>query len=124
MDPDGHVRLFVAVGDMIWMAGFKIFSSQIKAIVRRYPAVGQADAAGVADHYAGKMPKAFATLIKGAATTGPEFRDRLNARVASMSNWSRSSSASLCCAPIGRLDRRALTPREVSDRAIPCSGAA
>ncbi len=124
-DSDGHVRLLDRDEDMISVTGFKVYPSRVEAILRRHPAIGQAVVAGVADHYAGKLPKAFVTLTKGAAATGPELRDWLNARVGKHEQLvAVEIRESLPRDPIGRLDRRALTSQEVSDRAVPRSGAA
>ena len=125
IDPDGHVRLLDRVRDTISVTGFKVYPSQIEAILRRHPAVGQAVVAGVADHYAGELPKAFVTLAEGAVASGAELRDWLNARVGKHEQLVEVEiRESLPRDPVGRLDRRALTSQEVSGEAAPRSGAA
>ena len=50
---------------MIAVGGFKVFPSQIEAILYRHPAVKEALVIGLPDPYRGERPRAFVTLQRG-----------------------------------------------------------
>ena len=81
IDTDGYVRIVDRLAEMIPVGGCKVFPSQIEAILQRHPVVHEALVIGVDDGAAGQLPKAFATLVEGAAVEGEALRDWLNARV-------------------------------------------
>ncbi|MBB5685787.1 long-chain acyl-CoA synthetase [Sphingobium boeckii] len=62
IDEDGYIRIVDRLKDMIAVGGFKVFPSQIEAVLYRNPAVKEALVIGVPDVYHGEMPKAFVTL--------------------------------------------------------------
>jgi long-chain acyl-CoA synthetase len=76
IDEDGYVRIVDRLKDMIAVGGFKVFPSQIEAVLYRNPAVKEAIVIGVPDAYHGEMPKAFVTLNNGADGAG--LKDWLN----------------------------------------------
>jgi len=47
---------------MISVGGFKVFPSQVEAVLYRHPAVREALVIGVPDSYRGESPKAFVAL--------------------------------------------------------------
>lgn len=78
IDEDGYIRIVDRLKDMIAVGGFKVFPSQVEAILYRHEAVREALVIGIADAYAGERPKAFVTLQAGAEITGAALMDWLN----------------------------------------------
>ncbi len=78
IDDDGYVRIVDRIKDMIAVGGFKVYPSQVEAVLYRHPHVKEAIVIGVPDTYHGEMPKAFVTLAEGAAESGESLRDWLN----------------------------------------------
>ncbi|MCJ8157204.1 long-chain fatty acid--CoA ligase [Sphingomonas sp. LaA6.9] len=78
IDEDGYIRIVDRLKDMIAVGGYKVFPSQIEAILYRNPAVKEALVIGVPDAYHGEMPKAFVTLADGAETDGEALKAWLN----------------------------------------------
>jgi long-chain acyl-CoA synthetase len=62
IDEDGYIRVVDRIKDMIAVGGFKVFPSQIEAVLYRHPAVREALVIGIPDDYRGECPKAFVTL--------------------------------------------------------------
>lgn len=62
IDEDGYIRVVDRIKDMIAVGGFKVFPSQIEAVLYRHPAVREALVIGIPDSYRGECPKAFVTL--------------------------------------------------------------
>jgi len=67
IDEDGYIRVVDRIKDMIAVGGFKVFPSQIEAVLYRHPAVREALVIGIPDSYRGECPKAFVTLKPEAA---------------------------------------------------------
>lgn len=65
IDEDGYIRIVDRLKDMIAVGGFKVFPSQIEAVLYRHPDVKEALVIGIPDDYHGEMPKAFVTLNEG-----------------------------------------------------------
>ena len=78
IDGDGFIRIVDRLKDMIAVGGFKVFPSQIEAILHRHPAVKEALVIGLPDAYHGEMPRAYVTLADGATATGEELLAWLN----------------------------------------------
>jgi long-chain acyl-CoA synthetase len=78
MDAQGYVRIVDRLKDMIAVGGFKVFPSQVEAVLYRHPAVREALVIGVPDHYHGEMPKAFVTLVDDADVDGAALLAWLN----------------------------------------------
>jgi len=78
IDEDGYIRVVDRMKDMISVGGFKVFPSQVEALLYHHPAVREALVIGLPDTYHGEMPKAFVTLVEGSTATGNELRDWLN----------------------------------------------
>lgn len=78
IDEDGFIRIVDRLKDMIAVGGFKVFPSQIEAILYRHPAVKEALVVGLPDAYRGESPRAYVTLVDGAAITGEELAAWLN----------------------------------------------
>ncbi|MGH6782218.1 MAG: AMP-binding protein, partial [Sphingomonadaceae bacterium] len=78
IDADGYIRIVDRLKDMIAVGGFKVFPSQIEAILYRNPAVKEALVIGIPDSYHGEMPKAFVTLNDDSGTDGEALKTWLN----------------------------------------------
>ena len=78
IDEEGYIRIVDRLKDMIAVSGFKVFPSQIEALLHHHPAVKEALVLGLPDPYRGEHPRAYVTLQGDAAATGEELRDWLN----------------------------------------------
>ena len=78
IDADGYVKIVDRLKDMIAVGGFKVFPSQIEAILYHHPAVKEALVIGIPDTYRGECPKAFVTLQEEAEIDGAALKDWLN----------------------------------------------
>jgi long-chain acyl-CoA synthetase len=81
IDEDGFIRVVDRLKDMIAVGGFKVFPSEVEAVLYRHPAVRDALVIGVPDVYHGEMPKAFVTLQAGVQETGEALKSWLNAQL-------------------------------------------
>src|SRR3546814_13245014 len=72
LDADGYLKIVDRLKDMISVGGFKVFPSQIEAVLYGHPDVREALAIGIPDAYMGQRPKAVDTLNAGATNTGEE----------------------------------------------------
>jgi len=78
IDDGGFIRIVDRLKDMIAVGGFKVFPSQIEAILYANPAVKETLVIGVPDAYLGERPRAYVTLNTGMANDGAALRDWLN----------------------------------------------
>lgn len=78
IDEDGYVRVVDRLKDMIAVAGFKVFPSQIEAVLYHHPAVKEALVIGLPDAYRGEAPHAYVTLAEGQSVSGEALRAWLN----------------------------------------------
>jgi long-chain acyl-CoA synthetase len=78
IDTDGFVRVVDRLKDMIAVSGFKVFPSQIEAILYHHPAVKEALVIGLPDPYRGEQPRAYVVLQDGASDTGEALAAWLN----------------------------------------------
>ena len=83
IDADGFVRVVDRIKDMIAVGGFKVFPSQIEAVLSTHPAVRECLVLGLPDAYAGERPRAYAVLDPeaGTAPTADELTGWLNAKL-------------------------------------------
>ncbi len=81
IDEDGYVRIVDRLKDMIAVSGFKVFPSQLEAILYGHSAVKEALVIGIPDPYAGERPKAFVTLVENEAATPGELMQWVNGGV-------------------------------------------
>ena len=109
MDEDGYVRIVDRSKDMIAVGGFKVFPSQVEAVLLENPAIKEALVIGVTDAYHGEMPRAYVVLQPDATDNGAQLAEWLNARVG---KHERVDSViirdDLPKTMIGKLDRKAL----------------
>jgi long-chain acyl-CoA synthetase len=78
IDADGFIRIVDRLKDMLAVSGFKVFPSQIEAILYHHPAVREAMVIGIPDPYRGEHPRAYITLNEGIAADGAELKEWLN----------------------------------------------
>ncbi|MDQ2878014.1 MAG: long-chain fatty acid--CoA ligase [Pseudomonadota bacterium] len=78
IDADGFIRIVDRLKDMIAVSGFKVFPSQIEAVLYRHPAVREALVIGLPDAYRGEHPRAYVTLNPGAEATDAALTAWLN----------------------------------------------
>ena len=81
IDPDGFIRVVDRLKDMIAVSGFKVFPSQIEAVLYKNPAVKEALVIGVPDTYRGEQPRAYVTLADGATATPDALKAWLNVQL-------------------------------------------
>jgi long-chain acyl-CoA synthetase len=117
IDADGFARIVDRSKDMIAVGGFKVFPSQVEAVLLQHREVKEALVIGVVDAYHGEMPRAFVSLQPGARADGATLAEWLNARVGKHERVdSVVVRGELPKTMIGKLDRKALRA-EVSDAA-------
>lgn len=108
-DPDGYVRIVDRSKDMIAVGGFKVFPSQVEAVLLQNPAVSEALVIGIADAYRGEVPRAFVTLRPDEPISGNDLKDWLNARIGKHERVDAVVlRETLPKTVIGKLDRKAL----------------
>jgi len=109
LEEGGYLRIVDRIKDMIAVGGFKVFPSEVEAVLLRHPAVKEALVIGVPDPYRGEAPQAYVTLLDGASENGDALAKWLNAQ---LGKHERVESVvvreSLPKTMIGKLDRKAL----------------
>lgn len=109
IDEDGYVRIVDRTKDMIAVSGFKVFPSQVEAVLLQHPAVREALVIGVPDAYHGEMPRAFVTLDAEQQDTPEALRTWLNARLGKHERVDQVVvRTALPKTMVGKLDRKAL----------------
>jgi len=110
IDEDGFISIVDRTKDMIAVGGFKVFPSQVEAVLVGHPAVKEALVIGVPDPYRGEMPRAFVSLQPDAAEApGEALRDWLNDHVGKHERVDQVViRAELPKTMVGKLDRKAL----------------
>ena len=107
IDDGGYIRVVDRIKDMIAVGGFKVFPSQVEAVLLTHPAVKEALVIGVPDPYRGESPRAYVTLSETAS--GGELKTWLDARVGKHERVDQVVvRESLPKTMIGKLDRKAL----------------
>ena len=113
IDADGYIRIVDRLKDMIAVSGFKVFPSQVEAVLYRHPEVREALVIGIPDAHAGERPKAFVTLHPGAGATGEVLAEWLNGQVGKHERVvAVEIRASLPKTMIGKLSRKELEAEE------------
>jgi len=109
LEDGGFVRIVDRLKDMIAVGGFKVFPSQVEAVLLQHPAVKEALVIGMPDPYHGEVPRAFVTLKPDHAVADEALRTWLNDRVGKHEKVDavvlRNSMPKTM---IGKLDRKAL----------------
>jgi len=114
IDDAGYIRIVDRLKDMISVGGFKVFPSQVEAVLYRHPAVREALVIGVPDPYRGESPKAFVTLVEGAEMATPEaLKDWLNPQLGKHERVvAVEIRANLPKTLVGKLSRKELVAEE------------
>jgi long-chain acyl-CoA synthetase len=109
LEEGGYLRIVDRIKDMIAVGGFKVFPSEVEAVLLRHPAVKEALVIGVADAYRGEAPRAYVTLMEDREEDGELLANWLNGQ---LGKHERVDSVvvreSLPKTMIGKLDRKAL----------------
>jgi long-chain acyl-CoA synthetase len=106
--------------DMIAVGGFKVFPSQVEAVLLQHPAVKEALVIGVPDAYRGEMPRAYVTLQDGSQAGPVELREWLNERIGKHERVDGVVvRASLPRTMVGKLNRKALREEVAVVAALP-----
>lgn len=109
IDAEGYLRIVDRIKDMIAVGGFKVFPSQVEAVIEEHPAVKEVLVIGMPDPYLGEVPRAYVTLNEGAQVAGAELADWLNSRIGKHERVDAVVvRESLPKTMIGKLDRKAL----------------
>ncbi|HVR90021.1 MAG TPA: AMP-binding protein [Novosphingobium sp.] len=108
-DAQGYVRIVDRLKDMIAVGGFKVFPSQVEAVLVQHPAVREALVIGMPDPYRGEVPRAYVTLVEDGEASADELKNWLNARIGKHERVDAVVvRESLPKTMIGKLDRKAL----------------
>ena len=70
LDEDGYLFVMGRIDDVINVAGHRLSTGQIEAVVAAHPAVAECAVIGVADEIKGQVPRGFVVLKAGASQTG------------------------------------------------------
>lgn len=109
IDEDGYIRIVDRLKDMISVGGFKVFPSQIEAVLYRNPAVKECLVLGLPDPYHGELPHAYVTLNEDSTASGPELCLWLNGHLGKHERVSQVViRESLPKTMIGKLSRKDL----------------
>ncbi|MFM9976668.1 MAG: long-chain-fatty-acid--CoA ligase [Sphingomonadaceae bacterium] len=112
IDADGYVRIVDRLKDMISVGGFKVFPSQIEALLYRHAAVKEAIVIGIPDDYHGELPKAFVTLAE-TDVSGETLKAWLNPQLGKHERVAAVEvRASLPKTLVGKLSRKELVAEE------------
>ena len=107
IDAGGYAKIVDRIKDMIAVGGFKVFPSQVEAVLLTHPAVKEALVIGVPDPYRGESPRAYVTLTDQASEA--ELKDWLNHRVGKHERVDQVVvREALPKTMIGKLDRKSL----------------
>ncbi len=71
IDEDGYVYIMGRTDDVINVAGHRLSTGSMEAVVSAHPAVAECAVIGVADEIKGQLPKAF-VVLKSGATIEPD----------------------------------------------------
>ncbi len=70
LDPDGYLFVMGRIDDVINVAGHRLSTGAIEAVLAAHPAVAECAVIGVADEIKGQEPRAFVVLKAGASADG------------------------------------------------------
>ncbi len=81
LDEDGYVFVMGRTDDVINVAGHRLSTGSIEAVLGEHPAVAEAAVIGAADQLKGQLPRGFVVLKSGVDVDEAELRDELVAMV-------------------------------------------
>jgi long-chain acyl-CoA synthetase len=115
IDAEGYLAIVDRSKDMIAVGGFKVFPSQVEAVLVQHPAVKEVLVIGVPDAYRGEAPRAYVTV--NTAISGDELKDWLNQLVGKHERVDAVVIRdALPKTAIGKLDRKALRDEIARDQ--------
>ncbi len=82
MDAEGYFYLIDRKADVINTSGFKVYPSEVEAVLRQHPAIGDVAVAGVPDPRRGEAVHAWVVLRPGSEVSAQELRDWASAYLA------------------------------------------
>lgn len=117
LDEDGYLLIVDRCKDMINVGGFKVFPSQLEAVLMRHPAVKEVLVIGVPDERVGERPKPFVVLHEGAVARVDELKHFLNAEIGKHEQAHELEiRPELPKTMIGKPDRKVLASQEKAKR--------
>jgi long-chain acyl-CoA synthetase len=118
MDEDGYSTIVQRKKDMIIVAGFNVYPSEVESVLFSQPAVMEAAVIGVPHHYYGEVVKAFVVLKPGARATVEELGSHCAANLAEFKRpVDIELRESLPKSAVGKILRRALREETTVARA-------
>jgi propionyl-CoA synthetase len=81
LDEDGYLFVMGRTDDVINVAGHRLSTGSMEAVVASHPAVAECAVIGVADRLKGQLPRGFVTLKAGADIPEDQLRAELVAMV-------------------------------------------
>jgi len=109
IDAEGYISIVDRIKDMISVGGFKVFPSQVEAVLEEHPAIKEVLVIGTPDEYLGEVPRAYVTLKDSSTASAAELRDWLNARIGKHERVDQVViHETMPKTMIGKLDRKAL----------------
>ncbi|WP_237220001.1 AMP-binding protein [Sphingomonas arenae] len=119
LDEDGYLFIVDRCKDMINVGGFKVFPSQLEAVLMKHPAVKEVLVIAVPDDRVGERPKPFVVLHDHAEATSKELQSYLNATVGKHEHVHELEiRPELPKTVIGKPDRKALAAEEKAKREL------
>ncbi len=118
MDGDGYFHIADRMKDMIIAGGYKVFPTEIEAVLFEHPAIQEASVIGVPDEKRGETVKAFVVLLEDQSATADEImdfcRERMSAyKIPRLVEFRDELPKSI----IGKVLRRELREQEAKDGA-------
>ena len=109
IEEGGFIRIVDRSKDMIAVGGFKVFPSEVEAVLLQNPAVKEALVIGVPDTYRGEVPRAYAVLWPNNTEDGESLKAWLNSHLGKHERVDAIVlRESLPKTMVGKLDRKAL----------------
>src|SRR6185312_12090594 len=81
VDEDGYLFVMGRTDDVINVAGHRLSTGSMEAVLASHPAVAECAVIGVADQLKGQLPRGFEVLKAGADVPADQLRDELVAMV-------------------------------------------
>lgn len=113
LDQDGYLFLVDRIKDLILCGGYNVYPRTIEDAAYGFPAVGEAIAVGVPDHYRGEAPWLFVAPRPGMTIDVDELKAHLALHLNKIEEPDRIEvRASLPKTPIGKLSKKDLVAQE------------
>jgi len=120
MDEDGYTYIVQRKKDMIIVAGFNVYPSEVEGVLYTHPAVMEAAVIGIPDAYRGEVVKACVVLKRGATATPEELTDHCKGGLAEFKvPYKIEIRESLPKTAVGKILHRVLREEEQSKGSNP-----